>query len=142
MTLLLRTQSHGTVESGFCGPFTNIVRLGDLYFKTEDLCKLIEQTAINPKLRNAQVASYTAEQFYKNLEGTKLGSERNIHVNFAEDKDTISIENYVVSKEHFRDFALYLAKGGHFGWEKDRVPEFAKSVLKAIVTSSNPLYRN
>ena len=65
MTLILETESHGGVESGFFGAFTQFARLGEYTFATRHLCELVQYFARNPKLHEAQILSYDLDKFWE-----------------------------------------------------------------------------
>ncbi len=64
MTLILETESHGGVESGFFGTFTQFARLGEHTFATRHLCELVQYLAKNPNLREAQILGYDLDKFW------------------------------------------------------------------------------
>jgi hypothetical protein len=51
------------------------------------------------------------------------------------------VGSYRISAIHFGRMAIYLAKGGLFGWIKERKPEFSEPTIQAIRESRNPLYK-
>ncbi|MBI2629433.1 hypothetical protein HYW74_05095 [Candidatus Pacearchaeota archaeon] len=65
MTLLLVTESHGEIESGFYGPFTQFTRVGEYTFSTRHLCELIEYLADNSKIYQSQIFGFNLDQFWQ-----------------------------------------------------------------------------
>jgi hypothetical protein len=65
MTLLLETQSHGEVESGFFSTFTQFARLDKHTFATRHFCELAQSLAENPQVRKAQLLSYNLDKFWQ-----------------------------------------------------------------------------
>ncbi len=65
MTLILETESHGEVESGFYSAFTQFARLGKHTFATRHLCELVQHLAKNPNVRKAQVLGYNLDKFWQ-----------------------------------------------------------------------------
>ncbi|MDP1695682.1 MAG: hypothetical protein Q8L29_02090 [archaeon] len=68
MTLILETESHGEVESGFFSTFTQFARLGEHTFATRHLCELIQHLAKNPRLHRTQILSYDLDKFWQRQE--------------------------------------------------------------------------
>ena len=62
MTLLLETESHGIVESGFRGA-VQFIRLGEYVFATKHICELTQQLAKNPAIKEGQIISYKEEKY-------------------------------------------------------------------------------
>ena len=54
----------------------------------------------------------------------------------------IIIGEYSLSSLEFGGMALYLANGGHLGWDPRNVPPFAVDLRAAIRSSLNPLYQS
>ena len=65
---MLETESHGEIESGFFGPFTQFARLGDYTFATRHLCELVEYLADNPKVHQSQILGYPIDKFWQGEE--------------------------------------------------------------------------
>lgn len=65
MTLILETESHGGVESGFYSAFTQFARLGEHTFATRHLCELVEYLANNPQVRQSQILGYDLDKFWQ-----------------------------------------------------------------------------
>ena len=68
MTLLLKTESHVEVESGFYRTFTQFARLGEHTFATRHLCELIQHLAEYPQVSQTQIISYDLDKFLQRLE--------------------------------------------------------------------------
>lgn len=65
MTLVLKTESHGEVDSGFFSGFTKLARIGDYAFETKDLCELVKYIAGNPELKELKIHAYPSDSFFK-----------------------------------------------------------------------------
>lgn len=65
---------------------------------------------------------------------------RIVPVHISKEGDAIAIGEYQLSAINFGRMAVYLAKGGIFGWMKGRKPEFSEPTIQAIKESKNPLY--
>ena len=65
MTLILKTESHGEVESGFYSTFTQFARLGEYTFGTRHLCELVQYLAENPEVNRAQILGYDLDKFWQ-----------------------------------------------------------------------------
>ena len=65
MTLMLTTESHGDIESGFYSTFTQFARLGEHTFATRHLCELVQYLANNPALRQTQILGYDLDKFWE-----------------------------------------------------------------------------
>ena len=63
MTLMLETESHGDVESGFYGAFMQLARLGEYTFATKHLCDLIQYFAKNNKATETKAIAYDLDTF-------------------------------------------------------------------------------
>jgi hypothetical protein len=187
---MLRTESHGTVEAGFFSVFTQFSRLGEYAFATSHLCKLVQQFAQHPAVREGRVLGYDLDKFWqrqteyfqellemvsrqvmladamghypselpytesdqRRMEQAQgevlLEDEVDIYnegkivpVKISQDGHAITIGDYRIFAIHFARMAVYLARGGLFGWMKDRKPDFSEPTLQAIRTSKNPLFR-
>jgi hypothetical protein len=64
MTLILKTKSHGNIESGFFGPFTEFIRLGDYSFTTKDFCNLVKDIAENPDEKDGRIVGFDDPEEY------------------------------------------------------------------------------
>lgn len=64
-----------------------------------------------------------------------------VPVTISEDGNFIAIGEYRLSAITFGRMAVYLAKGGIFGWMKGHKPGFSEPTIQAIKASENPLYR-
>ena len=65
MTLIIKTESHGDIESGFFCNFTQMVRLGKYAFKTETLCNLVQYLAKNPDKKEIEISGYDVDKFWE-----------------------------------------------------------------------------
>ncbi len=65
MTLLLKTESHGEVESGFYSTFTQFARLGEHTFATRHLCELVQHLAENPHVHKTKILGYNLDKFWQ-----------------------------------------------------------------------------
>ena len=77
MTLVLKTESHGEVDSGFFSAFTKLARIGDYAFETKDICELTRFLANNPKLKELKIHAYPVDNFWK-IEDKYLNSFANL----------------------------------------------------------------
>ncbi len=68
MTLLLETESHGTVESGFYSAFTQFLRLGEYTIATRHLCELVQHIAEHPDRREGRIRTYDLDRFYERFD--------------------------------------------------------------------------
>lgn len=65
MTLEVLTKSHGGVESGFFGPFTQLARLGKYTFATKVLCLMSQYLAENPDKKEIEILGYDIDKFWE-----------------------------------------------------------------------------
>jgi len=65
MTLRLKTESHGEIEAGFFGIFTQFFRFGEYTFATRHLCELVEYLANNPQVLRSQIIGYNLDRFWQ-----------------------------------------------------------------------------
>lgn len=65
MTLILITESHGEVESGFFSVFTNFTRLGEYAFATRHMCELTQLLSKHPSLYKTRILGYDADKFWE-----------------------------------------------------------------------------
>jgi len=86
MTLILVTESHGNVESGFYGGHTKYTRLGDYTFATKHFCELVQYLAVNPETLEAKLLGYGADKYWEN--GNEYMAEL-IQAEISSDKDAI-----------------------------------------------------
>jgi len=68
MTLVVYTESHGEVESGFFAFFTQFTRLGDYTFVTKQFCEISRQFAENPRAKHGRILAYNTEKFWRRFE--------------------------------------------------------------------------
>ena len=68
MTLMVETESHGEVESGFYSTFTQFARLGEYAFSTRHFCELVQYFAKNPQISKAQILGYDLDKFWEREE--------------------------------------------------------------------------
>ena len=64
MTLILKTESHGEVESGFYAAFMQFARLGEYTFATRHLCEAIQYLAENNKTLETKLLGYDPDKFW------------------------------------------------------------------------------
>ncbi len=64
MTLILITESHGEVDSGYFSVFTQMARLGEYTFVTRHFCELARRFAEKPRARKGRILSYSLERFW------------------------------------------------------------------------------
>ncbi len=65
MTLLLITESHGEVKSGFFSMYTQFTRLGEYCFATKHFYELAQHIASNSNIRNGQILAYDLNKFWE-----------------------------------------------------------------------------
>ena len=65
MTLILKTESHDDIESGFYSIFTQFARLGEHTFATRHLCELVQHLAKHPQVSEAQILGYDLDKFWQ-----------------------------------------------------------------------------
>lgn len=63
MTYDLETESHGTIESGFSGAFTQFIRMGEYAFATVHFCHLTKNLASHPDARVGRILAYDESKF-------------------------------------------------------------------------------
>lgn len=63
MTYILRTQSHGEVDSGFLSFFVGFIRIGELSMPTRHFCELNQLLASNDKIRESRILTYDLEKY-------------------------------------------------------------------------------
>lgn len=71
MTLMLRTRSHGDIESGFCGVDVTMSRIGSYAFSTKELVTAIREVARNPELKKITMRAVD-EEVYWHMHGVFL----------------------------------------------------------------------
>lgn len=72
---------------------------------------------------------------------TNLKDEgRIIQMALSQDNRCVDLGDYKLSTPTFQRFALYIAKGGIFGWG-DKRPEFARQALAAIEKSDSHMFK-
>ncbi len=161
MTLLLRTESHGVLESGFWGPFTQLSRIGEYSFSTRHMCDVAKHFADNSNALESRILSYDLNKF-EDREGLErcfdeldkkqgeISVEDDVNLNsdgeivpvrILEDEKSISIGKYRISSIEFGRMAIYLAEGGFMGWLDDNSPAFAAQTIEAIKNSKREFYR-
>jgi hypothetical protein len=136
MTLVLTTDSHGPIESGYLGPFVHCTKLGDYQFATDEFCELTTEIASDPFLRNARITNHNLDSF---LFSGVISDHETIPV--AINENTITIGKYEIPSSNFSFFSWYVARGGFLGWRDFGTPDFADKALKAIENSKHPIYR-
>lgn len=65
MTLILKTESHGEVESGFYGAFTQFTRLGEYTFATRHFCELAQHIAERSNIKGGKILGYNLDKFWQ-----------------------------------------------------------------------------
>lgn len=78
MTAIIRTKSHGDVQSGFVAIFTGLVRVGDICIPTKHFCEATRFVAEHPDTTSIKVMSYSAAKFETLLERQALDFMRSI----------------------------------------------------------------
>jgi len=68
MTLILKTESHGEIESGFYSAFVQFTRIGEYAFVTKHLCDLIRDFAENPDAREGRIIGYNLGKFEERMD--------------------------------------------------------------------------
>ena len=61
MTYQLTTCSHGVIQSGFFGTFTQMVRLGVYVFLTKNFCEQVQEIAEDSDLRIGKLLSFSKQ---------------------------------------------------------------------------------
>ncbi|MBT5022379.1 hypothetical protein HOK51_03330 [Candidatus Woesearchaeota archaeon] len=95
MTLILVTETHGEVSSGFCATFTQFSRLGEYCFTTKHLCELIQHIAENKDLCETKILSFDESLFWKKDIKYTLGLLKLVH---EEQESEGPINNSVLDK--------------------------------------------
>lgn len=68
MTLILKTESHGEVESGFYSTFTQFARLGEYTFATRHLCEFARHIAEKPNIKDGRILGYDLDKFWQRVD--------------------------------------------------------------------------
>lgn len=133
MTLVLRTKSHGDVDSGFFSGFTKLARIGDYAFETKDLCELAQILANNCQLKELKIHAYPVDSFFRmrdkymnSFASLKSYSSKSIDAYIEENQGKLSLEDktdiigngITISIKMERNairIGKYLVRNFHFG---------------------------
>ena len=63
MIYVLKTQSHGEIDSGFCSFFTGFIRIGELSTPTRHFCELNQVLAGNKDVKEVKLLTYDLETY-------------------------------------------------------------------------------
>ncbi len=162
MTLLIPTESHGEIESGYLSSFMQFSRLGRYCFLTENMCSLGKYLADNDSVYESALLAYDIDVFWKEfnrhmyqmieshvqeIPDDRVSIEYMMRLNdmgsllevkVSEDEKEISIEDYVLRNYDFNSFITYLSMGGFYGWEES--PKYAIETLDSIRDSERNLF--
>lgn len=131
MSISVETKS-GRIECGFFSSRSHITDLGKYTFHTKCLVGLVRHVAKNPDMRESKLRDITPQNGKKAVEV--------VNFSICPEAKTVSIGDYVIPSESFGNFALYLLRGGRFGWE-GAVPSFAEGGLNELMKSEHALFR-
>lgn len=65
MTLVVLTISHGELECGFQGGFTQFFRFGEYTFATKHLCEIAKQIADDTSVLEGKILAYDVDKFWE-----------------------------------------------------------------------------
>ncbi|MEK6861647.1 MAG: hypothetical protein AABY07_06775, partial [Nanoarchaeota archaeon] len=65
MSYYILTESHGEIESGFYGIFTQFTRVGEYAFTTKYFCEFVKKIADDPKLRQLNILAYGLDKYFE-----------------------------------------------------------------------------
>jgi hypothetical protein len=167
MVVVLKTLSHGNVDSGFVFCVTDITRIGDYHIPTRAFLEIIRFFAERPTETrfNAVVYSETLNyQAHARLIGRILNPKsssteefsaasanavmdiakpfeggRKINIRIEDDGGKIRFGKYLIESGHFAFLVANVANGGFVGWGNN-VPECAKETLASLNISEHKLY--